>query len=50
MTSTSHTRTPTKAELRHLTDEEATAHIVELRRAIMRLEALRAKFATELLA
>jgi len=42
------TRNHATADLRHLSDDEATARIVELRQAIMRLEVLRDKLAREL--
>lgn len=48
MTSARQPTNSPKADLRHLSDDEATARIVELRQAIIRLELLRTRFASEL--
>jgi ribosomal protein L29 len=48
MSHTLPTRKQAPADLRQLSDDEATARIVELRQAIMRLEVLRAKLVREL--
>lgn len=48
MTHTTHTKSTTTPDFQQLSDDEAVSRIVELRRAILRLEQLRAKVASEL--